>query len=95
MEVREVGTIQATTLNWLGSVYLMLKVLAQALGPSTAATPEETQASCRALEKCVRAPTRFSRDVRCVNTRCAKRGKDFFFDHEGYVAHLARIWDVV
>ena len=32
---------------------------------------------------------------RGVNTRCAKRGKDFFFDHEGYVAHLARIWDVV
>ena len=83
MEVREVGTIQATTLNWLGSVYLMLKVLAQALGPSTAATPGDSQGSCHALEKCVRASTRFPREVRCVNTRCAKRGKDFFSTMRG------------
>ena len=67
----------------------MLKVLAQAFGPSTAATPGDFQASCRALEKCVGGPTRFSSEVRCVNTRCATAVR-IFFDHEGYVAHLAR-----
>ena len=39
----------------------------------------DSQASCRALEKCVGAPTVFTREVRYVNTRCAKCGKNFFF----------------
>ena len=34
----------------------MLKVLAQALGQSTAVMPGNSQASFRALEECVRAP---------------------------------------
>ena len=57
----------------------MLKLLAQALGPSTAATPGDSQANCRALKKYVGAPTRFTREVRCVNSRCAKCSKDFIF----------------
>ena len=56
----------------------MLKVLAQALGSSTAATSGDSQVSCRALEKCVGAPTVFTREVRYVNTRCAKCGFFFF-----------------